>query len=924
MSTKKLKKREALRQTVENAVIRDEENRRIRFAAEKSITQVLKKLGTTLCGLDGEEAAKKRAIYGSNKVTHEKKKSLPKRLAGAFINPFTAILFCLAIVSSVTDMIFPYFSMFGSKPEDFDCLTAVIIVTMVLISGTLRFVQESRSGSAAEKLLAMITTTCTVTRRDQGKVEIPMDDLVIGDIVHLSAGDMIPADIRILDAKDLFVSQASLTGESEPIEKVSGVVSEGPEAITDYQNIAFMGSNVISGTATAVVIRTGDHTLFGTMATAMAGEPVVTSFSKGVNAVSWVLIRFMFVMVPIVFFANGITKGDWMEAFLFAISIAVGLTPEMLPMIVTTCLAKGAVSMSKKKTIVKNLNSIQNFGAIDILCTDKTGTLTQDKVALEYHLNVNGEEDARVLRHAYLNSYFQTGYKNLMDLAIIQKTEEEEAENPQLTDLSEHYVKIDEIPFDFKRRRLTTVVQDKSGKTQMVTKGAVEEMLSICSFAEVAQNVRPLNEELRDQIRETVESLNDKGFRVLAIAQKSNPSPAGAFSVKDESDMVLLGYLAFLDPPKESTMAAVKALREHGVTTKILTGDNDKVTRTICKQVGLKVRNMLLGTDLEHMTDEELAKAAESTDVFAKLTPDQKARIVSVLRQNDHTVGFMGDGINDAAAMKSADIGISVDTAVDVAKESADIILLEKDLMVLEQGIIEGRKTYANMIKYIKMTASSNFGNMFSVLAASALLPFLPMMSIHLIFLNLIYDLSCTAIPWDNVDQDYLAVPRKWDASSVGNFMLWIGPTSSIFDFTTYIFMYFIFCPLFVSGGVLYNDLANHFSGAQLSQMQSTYAAMFQAGWFIESMWSQTLVIHMIRTAKIPFIQSRASAPLTILTCAGIAVLTVIPFTPFGTLLGFEALPLQYFAYLIPCILLYMILATSLKKAYVRHYGELL
>ena len=751
-----------------------------------------------------------------------------------------------------------------------------------------------------------------------------MDDLVIGDIVHLSAGDMIPADIRILDAKDLFVSQASLTGESEPIEKVAGVVSESPESITDYQNIAFMGSNVISGTATGVVIRTGDHTLFGNMAVAMAGEPVVTSFTKGVNAVSWVLIRFMFVMVPIVFFVNGITKGDWMEAFLFAISIAVGLTPEMLPMIVTTCLAKGAVSMSKKQTIVKNLNSIQNFGAIDILCTDKTGTLTQDKVALEYHLNVSGEEDTRVLRHAYLNSYFQTGYKNLMDLAIIHKTEEEEAENPQLTDLSEHYIKIDEIPFDFKRRRLTTVVQDKSGKTQMVTKGAVEEMLSICSFAEYAGSVRPLSEELCNQIRETVDSLNDKGFRVLAIAQKSNPSPAGAFSVKDEADMVLLGYLAFLDSPKESTMAAIKALREHGVTTKILTGDNDKVTRTICRQVGLKVRNMLLGTDLDRMTDKELAQAAESTDVFAKLTPDQKARIVSVLRQNNHTVGFMGDGINDAAAMKSADIGISVDTAVDVAKESADIILLEKDLMVLEQGIVEGRKTYANMIKYIKMTASSNFGNMFSVLAASALLPFLPMMSIHLIFLNLIYDLSCTAIPWDNVDQDYLAVPRKWDASSVGNFMLWIGPTSSIFDFTTYIFMYFIFCPLFVSGGVLYNDLANHFSGAQLSQMQSTYAAMFQAGWFIESMWSQTLVIHMIRTAKIPFIQSRASAPLTILTCAGIAVLTVIPFTPFGTLLGFAALPLQYFAYLIPCIVLYMILATSLKKAYVRHYGELL
>ena len=702
------------------------------------------------------------------------------------------------------------------------------------------------------------------------------------------------------------------------------MVEEEQPAITDYGNIAFMGSNVISGSATAAVVRVGDHTLFGSIASAVAGEAVETSFTKGVNAVSWVLIRFMLVMVPLVFFINGITKGDWLEAFLFGISIAVGLTPEMLPMIVTTCLAKGAVSMSKKRTIVKNLNSIQNFGAIDILCTDKTGTLTQDKVVLEYHWNVNGEDDLRVLRHAYLNSYFQTGYKNLMDLAIIHKTEEEEAENPQLTDLSENYAKVDEIPFDFNRRRLTTVVQDKSGKTQMVTKGAVEEMLSICTFAECDGKVQPLTEEIRKRILETVDELNDKGFRVLAIAQKSSPSPVGVFGVKDECDMVLLGYLAFLDPPKESTADAIKALKEHGVTTKILTGDNDKVTRTICKQVGLKVRNMLLGTDLDHMTDSDLARAAESTDVFAKLTPDQKARVVTVLRENGHTVGFMGDGVNDAAAMKSADIGISVDTAVDVAKESADIILLEKDLMVLEEGIVEGRKTYANMIKYIKMTASSNFGNMFSVLAASALLPFLPMMSIHLIFLNLIYDLSCTAIPWDNVDEEFLRVPRKWDASSVGSFMIWIGPTSSIFDFTTYIFMYFVFCPMFVSGGVLYNDLANHFSGAELEQMQFTYMAMFQAGWFVESMWSQTLVIHMIRTPKIPFIQSRASAPLTLLTCTGITVLTIIPFTAFGTMLGFVALPLSYFAYLIPCILLYMVLATSLKKAYVRHYGELL
>lgn len=912
-----------VRQTAQKAAIRDEQNRRIQFAATHPTQETLGYLNTTLCGLEPGKVEENRSEYGSNKVTREKKKTLPQRLAGAFINPFTAILFCLALVSSFTDMIFPHFSLFGCVPKDFDCLTVVIILTMVFLSGTLRFVQESRSGNAAEKLLAMITTTCTVTRKGQEMAEIPLNEVVVGDIVHLSAGDMLPADVRILDAKDLFVSQASLTGESEPIEKIP-MVNETRDAITDYTNIAFMGSNVISGSASAVVVTVGDHTLFGSMASEVAHEAVETSFSKGVNAVSWVLIRFMLVMVPLVFVANGITKGDWLSAFLFGISIAVGLTPEMLPMIVTTCLAKGAVSMSKKQTIVKNLNSIQNFGAIYILCTDKTGTLTQDKVVLEYHLNVNGEDDLRVLRHAYLNSYFQTGYKNLMDVAIIQKTEEEEADDPQLVDLSEHYVKVDEIPFDFARRRLTTVVQNRDGKTQMVTKGAVEEMLSICSFAECDGKVRPMTKELKSRILATVDDLNEKGFRVLAIAQKSNPSPAGAFGVTDECDMVLMGYLAFLDPPKESTADAIKALKAHGVTTKILTGDNDKVTRTICKQVGLKVRNMLLGSDLENMSDQELAKAAETTDVFAKLTPDQKARVVSVFRENGHTVGFMGDGINDASAMKSADIGISVDTAVDVAKESADIVLLEKDLMVLEEGIIEGRKTYANMIKYIKMTASSNFGNMFSVLAASALLPFLPMESLQLIFLNLIYDLSCTAIPWDNVDEEFISVPRKWDASSVGSFMMWIGPTSSVFDWMTYIFMYFVFCPLFVSRGVLYNDLASHFAGADLVRMQTAYVAMFQTGWFIESMWSQTLVIHMIRTPKLPFIQSHASAPLTLMTFTGIGVLTIIPFTTFGRMLGFVALPTAYFAYLIPCILLYMVLATSLKKAYVRHYGELL
>lgn len=896
---------------------------RIPYAATRPLTEVMTWVGSNLGGLTQEEVLASRTKNGRNVITHGKKKSLARRLADAFVNPFTAILFFLAAISAVTDMLFPALSLMGNTPEDFDPLTVIIIATMVILSGTLRYIQEARSGNAAEKLLDMITTTATVSRKGAPREEIPIDEVVVGDIVHLSAGDMIPADVRIIEAKDLFVSQASLTGESEPVEKIT-TSCEASDSATSYENIALMGSSVVSGSATALAFSVGDGTLFGAMASNLSDEAVETSFSKGVNSVSQVLIKFMMVMVPFVFVINGITKGDWLEAGLFAISIAVGLTPEMLPMIVTTCLAKGAVAMSKKQTIVKNLNSIQNFGAMDVLCTDKTGTLTQDQVVLEYHWNIDGQEDSRVLRHAYLNSYFQTGYKNLMDLAIIKCTEEEESCDPRLTDLSEAYVKIDEVPFDFTRRRLSTVVRDQSGKVQMVTKGAVEEMLSVCSFAEVDGVVCTLDDELRNRILATVSELNDDGFRVLAIAQKSNPSPVGAFSAADECDMVLMGYLAFLDPPKESTADAIEALRQHGVATKILTGDNEKVTRTICKQVGLEVNNMLLGQDIAAMDDEQLAREAEHTQVFAKLTPDQKTRIVSILRENGHVVGYMGDGINDASAMKSSDIGISVDTAVDVAKESADIILLEKDLMVLEEGIVEGRKTYANMIKYIKMTASSNFGNMFSVLAASALLPFLPMMSIQLILLNLIYDCSCLAIPWDNVDEDFLRVPRKWDASSIGEFMLWIGLTSSIFDFMTYIFMYFVFCPLFVSHGVLFNNLASVYSGDTLAAMQTAYIALFQAGWFVESMWSQTLVIHMIRTPKLPFIQSRASAPVTLLTMAGIALLTALPFSPLGPELGLGALPLEYFLFLIPCILLYMALATSIKKAYVKRYGELL
>ncbi len=917
------KSRSDVAKEAKNEAIRVETEERINHAAITPLDDLLKEINGSLRGLDEETIQKNREKYGGNAVTHSKEKTLGQRLASAFVNPFTAILACLAIVSAFTDMVFPFFSLAGSTPDDFDPMTVIIILVMVAISGTLRFVQETRSGNATKTLLAMITANTTVTRKDQEEVDIPNDELVVGDIIHLSAGTMIPADARIIESKDLFVSQSGMTGESEPIEKYPDLPEGEEKVLTDYSDIVFMGTSVISGSAKAIIVSTGDYTIFGTMAQTLQEAEVETSFTKGVNAVSWVLIRFMLVMVPLVFVINGITNRDWLDAFLYGISIAVGLTPEMLPMIVTTCLAKGAVAMSKQKTIVKSLNSIQNFGAIDILCTDKTGTLTQDEIILEYHLNVNNEEDSRVLRHAYLNSYFQTGYKNMMDLAIIKRTEEEQEEHPILKHLDEEYKKVDEIPFDFVRRRLTTVVSDKNGKTQMVTKGAIEEMLEVCSFVEADDEVKPLDGEMRERVLKAVDGLNDRGFRVLGLAQKSNPAPVGEFGVDDECEMVLLGYLAFLDPPKESTAASIAALKENGVTTKILTGDNEKVTRTICQQVGLEVRNMLLGPDIEKLSDGELADIAETTQVFAKLNPHQKQRIVQVMRANGHCVGFMGDGINDAAALKNADIGISVDTAVDVAKESADIILLEKDLMVLDRGIIEGRKTYCNMIKYIKMTASSNFGNMFSVIAASALLKFLPMMPTHLIFLNLIYDLSCTSIPWDNVDEEFLEKPRTWDASSVGSFMIWLGPTSSIFDWTTYLFMFFVFCPM-LTGGHRYNELANYYTGDQLAQMQQQYASLFQSGWFVESMWSQTLVIHMIRTPKWPFIESRASMPVTLLTFAAIAVLTIIPYTGFGRMIGLTGMMGSYFLYLIPCIILYMLLATSIKKAYVRHYGELL
>lgn len=878
-------------------------------AAQES-DAVLRTLNTSLRGLSEEMVAEMHDRYGNNKVTKGKRKNLAKKIAEAFINPFTAILFLLAVVSFVTDVLL---ADAGSRNPT----TILIILTMVMISGLLRFVQETRSGNAAGRLSELVKTTTAVERQENGREEILLEDVAVGDIIYLAAGDMVPADVRILKAKDLFVNQSALTGESEPVEKVPRIVKQGEyDTVTEYHNLAFMGSTVVSGAAVCVAVVTGDNTFLGAIAKRLNAKPVKTNFEKGVNSVSWTLIRFMLVMVPVVLFINGFTKGDWLNALLFAISVAVGLTPEMLPMIVTTCLAKGAVTMSKKKTIIKNLDAIQNLGSMDVLCTDKTGTLTQDRVALEYHLDVHGNEDVRVLRHAFLNSYYQTGLKNLMDISIIDRTKEESVNERTLQGLSTNYTKVDEIPFDFQRRRMSVVVADQNGKTQMISKGAVEEMLSISRYAEYKGMVKPLTNAVKEEILTTVDRLNDDGMRVLAVAQKTNPSPVGAFSVKDEADMVLMGYLVFLDPPKETAAAAIKALNQHGVSVKVLTGDNDRVTRSICKQVGIKVDHLLLGSDIERMSEAELKKAIESTNVFAKLSPQQKATIVSLHRENGHVVGHMGDGINDAAAMKASDVGISVDTAVDIAKESAHIILLEKDLNVLENGIIEGRKTYANMIKYIKMTASSNFGNMFSVLIASAFLPFLPMSAIQLILLNLIYDLSCAAIPWDNVDREFLMTPRKWNPSSISKFMVWMGPTSSVFDLTTYLLMYFVICPL-MTGGQLFHQISNH-------AVQAHYIALFQAGWFVESMCSQTLVIHMIRTPKIPFIQSRASLPVIGLTFTGIAVLMAIPFTPLGTAIGLVALPSVYFAWLALTIVCYMVLATLFKKIYVRRYGELL
>ena len=860
---------------------------------------------TSALGLVDDQVEENRDTYGENVITKGQEDSMIKKIYESIINPFTVILLVIALVSFITNV-------WLAKPGEQDPTTSIIIVTLVLISGGIRFIQELRSDKAASNLSRMIVNTATVLR-DGSEQEIPIDEIVVGDVIKLSAGDMIPADVVLIDSRDFFVQQSGLTGESDAVEKVClrKADSQNLDSLLESESLAFMGTNVISGRATALVLVVGDETMMGAIEQTINTYDEPTSFEREMNTISWLLIRLMLVMVPVVFVINGLTDGDWLEAGVFALSVGVGLTPEMLPMIITASLAKGSIIMAKEKVVIKKLNAIQDLGAIDILCTDKTGTLTQDEIVLEYPLDIHGELDLSVLRRAYLNSYFQTGLKNLMDRAIINRTQKEAKKHEIVRDLDQTFHKIDELPFDFERRRMSVIVKDEDGVVSMVTKGALEEMLSVSTYVEYKGEIKRLTDEVRQEVLAEVTQLNEQGLRVLGVSYKTDLDENDIFSVEDEGDMILTGYLAFLDPPKPSAAPAIKALAEYGVTTKILTGDNEKVTQAVCEKVGLDVERILLGSEIDTMTDQELAQVVETTTVFAKLSPDQKARIILSLKNNGHKVGYMGDGINDAPSMKVSDVGISVDTAVDIAKETADVILLDKDLMVLEKGLVEGRKVYANMTKYIKMTVSSNFGNIFSLLFASIFLPFLPMAPVHLIVLNLIYDLSCIALPFDNVDKEFLKKPRIWEANSIMRFMAWIGPISSVFDIITYMLLYFLVVPMILGHGY------NH--GAADA---AAFIMVFQTGWFIESMWSQTMVIHMLRSPKLPFIQSRPAFSVVVTTLAAAFFVTSLPYSPLASILKLSQLNGLYFVLLFAIIVLYMLSVTVVKRIYIKKYKE--
>lgn len=870
-------------------------------AGRVSKGHVLRDLHSRATGLTIEEAQKRLALYGPNEVAHDKPPHWFIQLLHAFVNPFNGVIATLMGVSFVVDVIL------ADPKQGPDYKTVIVLTIMILLSTLLRFVTEFRSVNAAQALKRLVHTTATVIRRtdDQAepeRIEVPMREVVPGDVVAISAGDMIPADIRLLTSKDLFVSQSVLTGESVPVEKFDAPHDSEEHVadrnIVDTPNICLMGTNVVSGAATGVAVITGANTYFGQFAKTLARRPSETSFDRGVKSVSYLLIKFMVVMVPIVMLINGFTKHDWLEALLFGIAVAVGLTPEMLPMIVSANLAKGAVQMARKNCIVKRINAIQNFGAMDVLCTDKTGTLTQDKIVLEEYVDLQGDPHPDVLRFAYLNSLHQTGLKNLLDRAILEHGEIHMELSP-----ADHYAKVDEIPFDFERRRMTVVLEKDRQTHLLICKGAVEEILALCAFEDVDDNFlddeyRPLSPKWRAEALKLATEMNERGLRVVAVAYREMPAANKAYSVADEKDMVLIGFVGFLDPPKPDAEEALRALKAHGVSVKVLTGDNEIISRNVCRQVGMEVGRIVLGEEVDDLDDDELGELAEVTTVFAKLSPIQKSRIIRTLQHRGHTVGYLGDGINDAAALKNADVGISVDSAADIARESSDIIMLRKDLMVLEQGVIEGRNTFGNIMKYIKMTASSNFGNVVSVLVASAFLPFLPMLAIQLLVQNTLYDFSQAAIPMDRVDPEFLAQPRKWRANDIGRFMVFMGPVSSVFDIATYCLMWFVF-------------QANNI-GAQ---------ALFHSGWFVEGLCSQTLIVHMIRTQKIPFVQSRAAWPVTLATASVIGAGIVIPFTHFGEVIGLVPLPWSYFPWLVGILLAYCTLAQVVKTWYIRKFG---
>lgn len=876
--------------------------------ARNGLAVTLANLDASELGLTEHEAAKRLQRDGANEVAHDKPQPALVQLLKALHNPFIYVLLTLAAISFVTDYWLP---LRAGDLDDLDLTKVIIILTMVSVSGLLRFWQEYRSSKAAEALKAMVRTTATVLRRERHDTpallrEVPMNELVAGDIVQLAAGDMIPADIRLIESRDLFISQAVLTGEALPVEKYDTLGHIAPKSaadsatdegsLLDLPNIGFMGTNVVSGRARAVVVATGKRTYFGSLARAIAGSRSQTAFDRGVNSVSSLLIRFMLVMVPVVFVLNGVVKGDWSDAFLFALAVAVGLTPEMLPMIVSANLAKGAVAMARRKVVVKRLNAIQNFGSMDVLCTDKTGTLTQDRIILEHHVDPSGRTDPQLLELAWLNSHHQSGVKNLMDQAVLRFAGENSGFQPPYA-----YAKVDELPFDFVRRRLSVIVKDALSEHLLVSKGAVEEMLAIATHVEEnGQRIR-LDEAQRQQLLASASAFNQDGFRVLLIGTREIPATErkAQYSTADERGLVIRGFLTFLDPPKETAGPAIAALRDMGVKVKVLTGDNPVVTCKVCREVGLEPGQPLLGQDIERLDDAQLKALVEERTVFAKLTPLQKSRVLKALQANGHTVGFLGDGINDAPALRDADVGISVDSGTDIAKESADIILLEKSLMVLEEGVLKGRETFGNIMKYLCMTASSNFGNVFSVLVASAFIPFMPMLAIHLLLQNLMYDFSQLSLPWDRMDKEFLREPRKWDARNIGRFMLWIGPTSSIFDITTFALMWYVFA-------------------ANSVEMQ----ALFQSGWFIEGLLSQTLVVHMLRTRKVPFLQSTAALPVILATGLVMCLGIYIPFSPLGAVVGLVPLPWEYFPWLAATLLGYCLVAQGMKTLYIRRFGQ--